>query len=370
MTTPRLFVRGFGAILIALTMVLFLLHVGTSETPEPLPGTPGRTLVDQAGQTLHLSEPVQRIGTPGISMASLILAIGGGDSLQAVAPEVRDNPWLQRLLPASSDLPTPFTRPAGVNLEELLRVRPDLVTLWVGNEPLGKRLEAVGIPVLYLGYANPEEMKTAARLLGQALGPAASARAETFVRYYDDNLRRVAERLADLPESARPKVYYASISPLQTEGRDSMIDAWIGAAGGINLAARAGLSRDVQVHLEDVLAWNPDLIVTLDATQQQAILTDPRWQDIRAVQQGRVLVSPRGINAWCTRAAETSLQILWAARVFHPERFADLDIGAETRRFYQRFYGYALNDEELARILSGAAPLGLTAATPARPLQH
>ncbi|WP_052314989.1 hypothetical protein [Thiocystis violascens] len=92
MTTPRLFVRGFGAILIVLTMVLFLLRVGTSETPESLPGTPGRTLVDQAGQILHLSEPVQRIGTPGISMASLILAIGGGDSLQAVAPEVRDNP--------------------------------------------------------------------------------------------------------------------------------------------------------------------------------------------------------------------------------------------------------------------------------------
>ncbi|WP_052314988.1 hypothetical protein [Thiocystis violascens] len=55
-------------------------------------------------------------------------------------------------------------------------------------------------------------MKTAARLLGQALGSAVSARAETFVRDCDDNLRRVAERLADLPESARPGVYYVSIS--------------------------------------------------------------------------------------------------------------------------------------------------------------
>ena len=341
---------------------------GTAADP-PRADSDGRTLVDQAGHRVHLPPAVRRVGTPRISMATRILALGGGERLQAVAPEVRDNPWLQRILPGAAGLPTPFTRPSGVNLEELLRVPPDLVTLWVGNEPLGRRLERAGIPVLYLGYSTPDEMMTAARLLGEAMGPEARERADDFVRDYQDNLTRVARGLEGLSETQRPQVYYASIAPLHTEGQRSMIDAWIGAAGGINLAARAGLRGDGLVHLEDVLAWNPDIVVTLGPEQRDAMRADPRWGQTRALQQGRIYVSPRGINAWCTRAAETALQVLWAAKVFHPERFADLDIGAETRRFYQRFYGYTLADEELARVLNGATPVGLAAPAPARPLR-
>lgn len=347
--------------------VVDLIEWALSPPARPVAEAPARrTLTDQTGHVLSLPPEVHRVGTPGISMASLILALSGYRKLTAVAPEVRANPWLQRVAPALAKLPTPFSRPAGVDLEGLLADKPDLVTLWFGNAPLARRLEEAGIPVLNMGYANPEEMKTAIRLLGQALGPAEQARAEALIRYYEDNLRRVATALDALPAAARPRVYYASIAPLHTEGKQSMIDAWIDAAGGINVAARGGLQGDVQVHLEDLLAWNPEIIVTLDAAQRRAILEDPRWQSVSAVRHGRVLVNPRGINAWCTRAAEAAIQVLWAAKMFHPERFPELDMNSETRRFYQQFYGYALNDDELARVLQGMDPAEARSATPAR----
>lgn len=327
---------------------------------------PRRSLTDQAGHLVWLPATVRGIGTPGISMASLIVVLGGYQRLAAITPEVRDNPWLRRIAPAIAALPTAFSRPAGVNLESLLAVRPDLITLWLGNEALGRKLESVGLNVLYMGYTTPEEMQTAVRKLGQAMGPAAAERGEALLRYYDDNRRRVASALRDLPERARPRVYYASIAPLYTEGGKSMVNSWIEAAGGINVAARGGLQGDGQVHLEDVVKWDPEIIVTLDAAGRRAILDDPRWRMISAVRNRRVLVNPKGINAWCTRAAEAALQVLWTAKTFHPEQFAALDMAGETRRFYRQFYAYELNDDELAHVLQGLPPPAPTSPTPAR----
>lgn len=325
-----------------------------------------RSLIDQASHSVSLPPTVHGVGTPGISMASLIFALGGHARLTAATPEVRDNPWLQRIAPEIALLPTPFARPAGVNLESLLTVRPDLITLWLGNDALGRKLESVGLNVLYLGYTTPDEMQTAVRNLGQAMGPAAVERGEALLRYYDENRQRVASALAKLPERARPRVYYASIAPLYTEGGKSMVNAWIEAAGGINVAARGGLQGDGQVHLEDLVRWDPEIIVTLDAAGRQAILDDPRWRMTSAVRNRRVLVNPKGVNAWCTRAAEAALQVLWAAKTFHPELFPDLDMAGETRRFYRQFYAYELNDEEVARVLQGLPPPAPTAPTPVR----
>lgn len=311
-------------------------------------------LKDQAGHLLPLSEPVKRVGTPGISLASLILALGGWQQLSAITPEVQNNPWLRRIIPEISRLPTPFARPAGVHLEQLLLDKPGLAVLWLTHQALGARLERLGIKVLYLGYSTEGEMIQAVRLLGQALG--LSAQAEAFIQYYQHNLQRVSAALADLPKSARPRVYYAGLSPLHTEGQQSMVERWIEQAGGINVAAQAGLPAEAQVSLEQLLIWQPEFIITLEESARQAILNDPRWRSLAAVQHGRVLLNPKGINAWCTRAAETALQVLWAAQQLHPQRLAALDMPEETRRFYQQFYQYTLTDEEVQLMLQGAPP--------------
>jgi iron complex transport system substrate-binding protein len=314
-----------------------------------------RRVVDPSGRVLKLPAQISSVGTPGISMASLIVALGAGEKLKAATSEVRNNPWLTRIRPATKKLATPFVRPASVHLESLLITRPQLVTLWRGNDASRTRIEAAGIPVFIMRYATPDELKTNVRLLGNALGAAETRRAEAFVAYYDDNLRRAAQGLQGLPEAERPRVYYASITPLLTEGRQSMVDAWIEASGGRNVAA-PHLAGSATVHLEDVLAWNPDIIITLNRRVREAILSDPRWREIRAVRTRQVFVNPNGVNAWCTRAAESALQVLWAAKTLHPARFPDLDLAAETRRFYRLFYAYELNAAETKNILAALPP--------------
>jgi iron complex transport system substrate-binding protein len=300
-------------------------------------------------------QPTKRIGTPGISLASVIALLAGPDSLVAVSPEVRDNPWLRRVAPMVAKVATPFVRPVGVHVEELLLVKPDLVVTWTGSDQLTRALDQVEIPSLSVGYATSDELAQAVLAMGRALGPDGLRKAEDFLQYYRRNLRWVDEALTSAPGLPWPRVYYASIDPLQTEGRGSMVDSWITAAGGHNVAAEA-IVRDGRVSFEQVVRWAPDVIVALEASARTAILEDPRWQTLTAVREGLVMQNPRGINAWCTRAAETALQVLWAAKLFHPGLLAEVDLRREVRDFHQRFYGYLLTEGDIDRMLSGALP--------------
>ena len=320
-------------------------------------GAQQRLLRDMENREVWLPGVIHGIATPGISMTSLILVLGGGDKLRAIHPAVAANPWLRRVFPPVGQLPAPFGA-GSVNREELLAHRPDVVTLWSGQGELRQNLGSLGIPVLTLGYTTPAELQAAVSLLGRVLGPDEAAQGERYNQYLDANLARVALGLSTLPMLKRPRVYYATGTPLATEGGNSMINAWIEIAGGRNVAAEAGLERDIQVSLEEVLRWNPEIIVVRDRPTWNAIRKDPRWAQVAAVRQQRVFVNPGGDNAWCTRAAESALQILWAARIFHPEAFPNLDLGAELRAFYRDFYRYTLSDEEVQRILRGEPPPG------------
>jgi len=63
---------------------------------------------------------------------------------------------------------------------------------------------------------------------------------------------------------------------------------------------------------------------------------------------------PIGISRWGHPGSlEIPLAILWTAKTVYPDRFPDLDIAAETRAFYQKFFSYDLSDEMLGMMLSG-----------------
>ena len=84
---------------------------------------------------------------------------------------------------------------------------------------------------------------------------------------------------------------------------------------------------------------------------------DPSWQSISAVKNNRIYANPTDTFPWDRYSAEEALQILWAAQLFHPERFADVDMIAKTQDFYQKYYNYNLSKENAQQILKGLPPL-------------
>nr|WP_314659435.1 iron chelate uptake ABC transporter family permease subunit [uncultured Rothia sp.] len=80
------------------------------------------------------------------------------------------------------------------------------------------------------------------------------------------------------------------------------------------------------------------------------------WADVPAVKNGKIIKNPVGTFNWDRYSAEEALQILWAAKLFHPEKFTDIDLVKETREFYSTFYGYNLTEDEAQHIINGEAP--------------
>jgi iron complex transport system substrate-binding protein len=218
--------------------------------------------------------------------------------------------------------------------------------------------EANRIPFVLMPNTSLAGLMQAVRLTGEVLGPPEARAAAAFIETFERNIRRVRARTDSLPASSRPKVLHtASAGVLAIDGRGTVIDDWIRIAGGVNAATVTGNARPVT--LEQVVAWNPDVIIVGSAPNPKnraQILADPRWQQIEAVKRGRVYANPSGAYLWDRHSAESALQVLWAAKMLHPDLFAEIDIERETREFYARFFHYRLTDRELESILTATPP--------------
>lgn len=94
------------------------------------------------------------------------------------------------------------------------------------------------------------------------------------------------------------------------------------------------------------------MIVAMNKRDADAILTSPQWAQVDAVIHHRVYVNPKGMFWWCRETSEEALQFLWLAKTLYPQRFADVDMRKETRRFYQDFFGITLSDAQISDVLN------------------
>jgi iron complex transport system substrate-binding protein len=334
------------------------LLVSSVAQPSAAQGT--RQVTDAAGRVVTLPLQVNRIADPWHANNAMVLMLGGADKIVATTAQAQRQPWLRRLYPRIDQVPAAFNAAGEPNIETLIGARPDVILMaYDGTLPKwSAAVEAYHVPIVLMPNSSLEGLKTTARITGQVLGEREAKVAEDYVRYLDGNIRRVRSVTGRLAASQRPTVLHtASAGVLTVDGRDSVIDDWITIAGGRNAADVVGLGRPVS--LEQIAAWDPDVIIIGSAPNQQsrqAILDDPRWREIKAVKTGKVFVNPTGAYLWDRHSAEAALQVLWAAKLLHPELFPDLDIKRETLDFYAKYFHHALTDDEYASIINATAP--------------
>ncbi len=173
------------------------------------------------------------------------------------------------------------------------------MTLWSGTEKIQKQLDEVGIPYVLIYYSTTDGFIEGISLMAEILGKDAKAVADNFIEYYSSNMKKVSDVTSSIPAEKRKKVYYVTDNPLNTEGKDSIVTSWIETAGGVNVAAENGITGlTATISLENIIQWNPDVIIIRDAQNKDLILKNPAWQGINAVKQGQLYVNPKGVNVW------------------------------------------------------------------------
>jgi iron complex transport system substrate-binding protein len=303
------------------------------------------------GASVTVPLRIDRIADGWPAHNSLMLMLGVADKLVATTPIVQAYPWFLRIYPGIASIPGAFG--AAVNNEQLVQSKPDVVFLSQTDDNTVKSIRGLGLPLVQVYFTDFAQLEACFQLTGQVLGGGAPARATQYVGYLDEHLASVRARTTPLPADQRPRVVHlSSPQPLMVDGRDTIIDQWIDTAGGRNAAHDDIQSNGKPVTFEQVLAWDPDvLILGGTVAQVQSMQSDPQWQKLRAVSSGRLYVNPKGVFPWDRYGPEEALQIQWAAQLLHPELFADLDMVKTTREFYQSFFSYALSDADVQDIL-------------------
>jgi iron complex transport system substrate-binding protein len=241
------------------------------------------------------------------------------------------------------------------NLEVLLNLKPDLI------------LDVGTVNDTYISLANRIQTQTGipyALLDGRFIAIASTFRklgelthrtdtGETFARYAEKTIATVTGRIDKIPKDNRPRVYYArGPRGLETGLGGSINVETIEFLGAQNVAGerKGGMAT---VSPEQVLAWNPDVIITIEPAVAAALHSDALWAPIKAVKTGRIYLSPKLPFGWVDFPPSVNrlIGLWWLAKALYPEQFTE-DLRPLTREFYKQFYHIDLTDAQLDRVLS------------------
>jgi iron complex transport system substrate-binding protein len=315
------------------------------------------TVTDAAGRAVPVPDKVARV-FPGGPPAAILL--------YTLAPELLIGwPRANRPEECVFMLPDVCTRPEigritgrgnTANLEVVLALKPDLI-LDVGSTAptfvsLATRVqEQTGIPYALLD-GRFDAIAPTYRKLGELVHRATQA--EAHARYAEEIMTTIRSRLDRVPQSRRPRVYYArGPRGLETGLGGSINVETIEFLGAQNVAAerKGGLAN---VSVEQVLLWNPDVIVTIDQDFARNVRNDPVWSSVAAVRSGRVHLSPKMPFGWVDFPPSVNrlIGLWWLAKILYPEQFAE-DIRALTQDFYTRFYHVTPGNAQIDHVLAG-----------------
>lgn len=312
-----------------------------------------RSVPDATGRAVCVPARIERIVITCYGGAAQEIAVFKGGGRIVAQPGVERFPLFARMYPRLGAVPGVGSF-SDVNLESLLAMRPDVVFASYFSEATNDRIRALGIPVFALGTGRQdigsilEEFEHVGTLLGE------EDTARDLVSYWRERLAMIAARTSGIGTPKR--VLYLGGSG-GTENRLGWGDAFIAAAGGINVARDLAVKGAVTA--EQVRLWNPDVIITStnegSRASAAAIRTEPAYRQVEAVASGQVHGAPVGGFWWDRPSPEAILGILWLSRILYPEQLQDVDLEQETRLFFDRFYGHALSDDEYRLFFRQAA---------------
>ena len=355
----------FQLLCIACTAVLITTGCGAKKEKKAATQTTADTLVDAVGRTVLIPPVVSRVVSPFNMYTRLIVAMGGCDRLSGISH--------QCVLPEEERgcggelLRLPDVGEFGMNIELIASLKPDLI--FASQPDVASFASKTDAAVVAISFSSDlpmlEMFDRQIDLVGKAMHLQEGA--EELKRFIAETMKPVVSVTSSLPDSVKPKVYFA----WTTWTGDILNSLYkfdpIELAGGINVASDAknfakNMVRHPQsnskkqhgivVSREHIMNWNPDFIFISRYQVQEwqkggptqplsmsikNILDDPFMQSVNAVKNRHVYYTTAFCHWWPQQRA--LVQVLYMAKLFHPDLFADLDVEREGNRIFKRFYG-------------------------------
>ncbi|GBU09787.1 iron ABC transporter substrate-binding protein [Gammaproteobacteria bacterium] len=331
-------------------------------------------LQDIAGRTVKIPEKVEHILLGEGRLIAAIALLEGAEPLKRMIGWQGDFKKLdpqtyniyKEKFPEIDDITLiGDTTPQSVSPEKVLTLNPDIAIFGLsGHGPatdseLVKQLEKAGIPVVFVDFRNSPLKNTipSMRILGKALHR--EEKAEQYIAFYEENLKKVTDIIAKIPEKDRVSVFIelkagSSEDCCVTAGKGNMGD-FIDVAGGINIAKNLLPSILGTLNLEKVISSDPQIYIAsgssapianrpgvpfgMQTSKEQAlvglksILERKGISTLSAVKNGNVY----GIWHNYYNSPYNIVAIQSFAKWFYPNEFKDLDPEATLKEIHQQF---------------------------------
>ena len=323
------------------------------------------TLVDMADRTVTINKPIERVVTIKPDDTRIIVALGGCDKLVGVDRHMRmdycichganyeycpDDSPCKHICGGKFEEYPDLGR--GQNLEVIVSLRPDILFAGLTGDSGAKNLEEkTGVPAISTNPSGHDFDKMYEHIEFMGTVQDKEEEAEELISFCEEKIDKVREITSEIPEDEKPTVYFSTRGYsggmggfTRTVNRYEPLDI----AGGINVAKdvlpeETG-STTIDVSKEQIIKWNPDIIIMASRGEMggegtvDLILSDSDLQTVNAVKNRAVYPTP---YAYCrgTPADKNLAAAFYLAKLFHPEKFKDMDVEEEGNEIYERFLG-------------------------------
>jgi len=251
--------------------------------------------------------------------------------------------------------------------EQVAALKPDLVILKSYlAETVGKPIEQLQIPVVYVDFETPESYVRDLAIFGEVFQD--PERAKSIQDYYQNKINEIANVVEKAQKKPRVLLLYYTdkdgkvafnVPPLEW-----MQTKMVQLAGGEPAWADANPAKGwTQVTLEQIAAWDADQVYIISYNKNptdivKQLKDDAAWKELRAVKENQLYAFAGDLYSWDQPDVRWILGLTWLAGRMHPDLFPNLDIVAEAKTFYKTLYGLdqAYFDQNIRPTFKGDLP--------------
>lgn len=324
----------------------------TTEAASTTPAAAEKTVTDMAGRQVTLPAEINSIATFGAIgvLNTMVETMGCGDKIiNQMSPRfTKTDQWKYQYVfaPQIAEGPVFENADGEIQIETVLEAAPD-VCLCMTKETLSV-LEAKGLDVLFLEWKTLDDVEPCITLLGEALSrPDVAAE---YLKWFDETVAKAEGLTAGLSEAEKKTVLYGNITSYTQP--HYIAEWWISEAGGISVTKdRPTDGESYEYTLEDLLKWNPDVMVASSAKMIEEIKADARLADITAVKNDAIFSMPTVAHVWGNRTPEQPLTVLWMMNKLYPDLMSTETLAEEISYFYSHFFRTELTDAQISEII-------------------
>lgn len=315
-----------------------------------------RVFTDSAGREVTLPKEIKKIAPSG-PLAQIVLYTLCPDKLSGLASDFSEGAkqYIDEKYWSLPKFGQFYGKNANLNMEALIAESPDVI-IDIGEakksvkEDMDALQEQLNMPVIFI-EADLDTMSSAYEKLGELTGDTDQAK-----KLADDcnNILKKSETARE-QLSEKKSVYFAvGDDGLHTNAEGSIHARVIEQIGAENAAKVEMVSSGggSEVSFEQLLLWQPDVIIADSEALYQTITTDKVWGELDAVKEGKVYQIPSVPYSFMSSPPSVNrmIGILWLGNLVYPEQYS-ADIKQEVKDFYELFYHVTLDDTQAEKIL-------------------